>query len=79
MLLIGRGILVHVVECLISYWTWYTGTCSRVFFCIFLQEYKEEFLTAWRAQSLDVVICPPFATTAVPHGNLSDLLGKVLK
>ncbi|XP_052799588.1 fatty-acid amide hydrolase 1-like isoform X2 [Mya arenaria] len=34
---------------------------------ISLQNYKDEFLRAWRTQNLDAVICPVFATVAPPN------------
>ncbi|XP_053374131.1 fatty acid amide hydrolase 1-like [Mercenaria mercenaria] len=40
-----------------------------------IQEYKEEFLQAWKAKNLDAVICPPFAMAAVPSGKVIDVLG----
>lgn len=39
-----------------------------------LQAYKEEFLSAWREQKLDAVICPVFATTAVPYGKVFSII-----
>ncbi|XP_060570943.1 vitamin D3 hydroxylase-associated protein-like isoform X2 [Ruditapes philippinarum] len=40
-----------------------------------VQDYKDEFLNAWKGKNLDAVICPPFAMTAVPNGKVTEVLG----
>ncbi|KAL4222451.1 hypothetical protein ACF0H5_018490 [Mactra antiquata] len=39
-----------------------------------IQAYKEEFLSAWRREDLDAVICPPFAMAAPPLGKVADVI-----
>ena len=33
------------------------------------EEYRADFVTAWREKELDVLICPAYGLPALPHGD----------